>query len=1046
MDSDFIELEEKSALKTFNSFNYDFGDWFLLIWLKVKLGLYAVYFKLYEKKIEHFNDRFLVKTRFNFSISTVYQTAQALSFLLLGRTEVKNYNSFALLWNIISFVRADILMANFGALNQFLLITIVMISLQTVWLTFNFVNSIKQRRKNEFKLIMPNFARFLMIFSNNIMFLPHISVLLACANGKSPVSQINNAELNLNFLNQFFSGLFYVLLIVLACLNDLLSSEVRHDVESSDFNARNSAVFELGYRGILVCLVMSNYILNNLLPIYQFTAILFLALAIAYNFYEWFPYFHMRANVIRILSCCSIAWWCIAYIIAFTFDESGITVLLTVFITPLILVSVKFLVERRGRDIEKSVFKHLENQKSILKCELYLRQLILNKSPGVLEAFNKLKMKIEITSEKMLYIWEAQYCLGVLEDIHLARIKFAQVLMCSNSFEADFQEFCLNQELQKSKLTQDDTAYLSFKKDLDKVKSVDEKLCKLLYKFWTNFQIFSLSRMRKHIVLLHHYFSKCHQMYSTLRSDFPNNTLVKELYGGFLNDISNSIDKGSALLNKAESERRIFQQNLKTDQLDYFDDYNGIMIVSGDPNNLGRIVYTNIEAAEILGYSPSALKDLTIDVVIPQPYARTHLKLMRGFLANCSSAELNHPRIIFFINKCKFLVQCYSLMKCSALLTHPCFIILLRQMPSSSQIAMLNDQGVILSHTELFPMFLGNLESVLTGYSIEKFVPNFTWAKDCLPLYTPFEIEETNRKVMIGSLQVCSQLIPIVFAFSEGEAIRWEDSSSLANIHDYHRSYEGKVNLSQIRNPSQISLNIPEIKGVTFNEGLQFCSMFKASIPKVESVRGIGTSRYTSLSVRGSLMQSIDRKEPAQGQMSTRLESSSIFSSFPHNKQFTESILGKRLIINVKKSIKLFAISYLVMVFNALLATLYTAIYFENTINSQLNSISAENLGSAMHSLVMLADSSRGLGAFNEGDTYNLIELLKNDLEVAITDLEAIHWDLHSKVKNLPSSSFRDRFTVEWITVWEVENGIYFQNRRNLLDMLQMFIDHVSGK
>jgi hypothetical protein len=1053
MEGTFIELDDSSLLKPFNS--NDFELTLLKAGRLFREGIFTSYHKLHVKTEDHLSDRNFNHTRLSLYATSCLQMLQALTFLFLGRSELADYESVKLFWEVLAFARGDILFGYLGLLDGFLYLVFVVIGIQLLWLTASVSASIWKGYNYEVKLL-PWLASLSIGFSCNYMLLPTLSILLAEVIGVSPVPQINQGSLSPMPWRQTIAGSALVSLLVLMSLNEVFSSEVRHDLSSFDFKARCTARFDLVYRVMLVTLVTCAYVMSGVMPILQYCIVAGMALLAAYCLCKWMPYYHVKANAVKILASISMAWWSLSYIIAYSLQNSVISIVLTVFVTPLLLLALNAGIEARGRKLVENCMKLLDTEKSLFMCELGLRPLILSHHPDVLQVFNLLKLKKDIGNEKMLYIWEAQFCLGVLEDDRLARIKFSRVLEGSGGFEADYHEYALNREFQLNEFVREDVVYLRYKSLLDKVKETDELICNLLYQFWTDFQYFSLSRVRKYISLVHVSLRLLHIQYKALLKDFPNSSTVKELYGSFLNDIGNNVDKGSSLLHKAEAERRALQHDMKATQLSFFDDSNGVMIVSGTPKSFGKIAYCNLEAAEILGYGPIVLRDLQVEALIPPPFSVNHTFKMQKYVTNCTTSELGHSKTLFFLNKSNFLVECYTYLRCSALLSHPSFILLFRQKPSSNQVAIVDAEGCISCHSELFPMYLGTIEVSLTGYSVTKFISNFAWAKLNIPFFCPFAITNSTRMAMLGKLEIGNDTTILVFVFSsEAEADKWEKGSMQEEILNYSFQAESRVqHKASVVEPTanQTSLlNVPEIKGVTFSEGNQVFTL--NSIQNSSAGAGIGSLAAASLSKhrRSSIVG--DRKlSLVQGKeveditvpQHNRLDSSSMNSSFTNNIQFTTSILGKLLIENVKKAVQLFAVSYFVMLIAIILTSTFTAVYFYLTVSSQVNAISPEDLGACMYDIILLADASRKLGE-SEVST-EMSNLLASDVSASISHLEEVHSRLESKVYDLSEGALKERFLDEWILVWEVMDGQFISSKRNILDTLQLFIDHVSAR
>jgi hypothetical protein len=1038
-----IEFEETKQSSSQDSHEI----WLANVCSMLRDAFYAAFYKLHKKTGDQLTSNNFSRTRLRLVVLVALQALQAYTFMILGRSELSHYSGFELGWEVLGFTRPDVLFAYLGALDSFLYLSFVLLGLQVLWLAVSIAESIRDTGK-ELRL-MTYAASFVLSATCDWMLLPTLSILLAEIKGASPVTQILDGQLNSAPWRQSIAGWLVGVLILMAVSNKLFSSEVRHDFTNFDFRARSTAKFDLLYRMMIVSPVICSYAIDEW-PMLQYFFIFGLAMISASCFVVWQPYFNTKANFIYVMSSVAMAWWSVSFILAFSLNIAEVSVALAVFITPLLFVTVHAVVEKRATQVASMALELLDTE-SMLNCELGLRTLIFNQAPDILETFNNLKLKKSLASQKMLYVWETHFCLGILENDRLARIKFAgRIQVASGGLEADFHEFALSQEFSLSEFIHEDIAFLRFQSMLETAKRTDEQICNLLYQYWTNFQGLSISRIARRIKSVHDKLKLLHSQYSMLLKEFPRSSTVKELYGSFLNDIGNNQAKGTDLLFEAEVERRNLKE-CKSNNLSFFDDVNGVMVISGSASSLGMITYCNVEAAEILGYSVGMLKGSQVDIIIPPPFTAAHHKHMRSFLGNCSNTDLGHAATLLFLKKNKFLVECYSLLKCSVLLSHPCFILLLKQKTSSKQVAILNSEGTIECHTELFPMFVGSLDTSISDIFIEQFISNYGWAQDNMRNFCPFLVKDVNRYAMIGLLKIGREKARVVFVFNNSEeAEHWSSNNMYEETTNYTGTIDGRIlHHSEIEvSPMPSMLSVPQVKGVTFSEGNQVFSMssMRESQFIASSMNATSLSKVRSNSAiveqRNSLFKSTEVIEVQEIDKPQR-ESSTVNSSFSNNSTFTQSVLGKLLIERVRKAVRVFEVSYFVMVSVIVMTSTFTAVYFNLTVNSLANSISANDLGAAMHDVILLADSSRKMQLTT--DQSDIRALLEGDITKAISHLEALHKDLNTKSLTLPEGKLKEQLTTEWVLVWEQLNHSFISNKRNLLDTLQLFIDHVSS-
>lgn len=87
-----------------------------------------------------------------------------------------------------------------------------------------------------------------------------------------------------------------------------------------------------------------------------------------------------------------------------------------------------------------------------------------------------------------------------------------------------------------------------------------------------------------------------------LCNDHSKNSNCLRLFGSYLKNILNDSRVGKQLLIKSmyEEQKSIKNRKVNYEKFTYFDELNGIMLVSANEYNLGDILYLNQTAADIL--------------------------------------------------------------------------------------------------------------------------------------------------------------------------------------------------------------------------------------------------------------------------------------------------------------------------------------------------------------------------------------------------------------------------------------------------------------
>lgn len=1014
----------------------------------VTFGFFAAFERLHHQTKINYNERSLARSRLKEMAFCIVQTLQALSFLFLGRSELSGYSYFDSFWRGLSFTRADIIFAYLGILNALIYVSSILFAMKLIWLSISI--SMFYAKGTNFKLrIIPHLAKLAFSLSQ-LLLLPTLSVILAILKGQPSAPHILDAQITASVLLKCLAITLLMGNTAFTVLNELYRTEIRHEFAQFSFIARSTAKAELIYQGMLASIVVGSYVLDEVWPPVQYFISMILSILPTFWFIKWLPYYNQSANFMKAFSCVSVTWWSLVYLISYCLDNSTVCVFLTVVVTPLLYFPLSSLIATRMSYIEDSTLLLHNSYTSLFICELGLRPYIIEHRDNVIELFSMLKRRRGSSTEKMLCIWETYFCLDILEDSQLAKLKFSRRYSCESGVETDFHEFVLKSRLTGHEIEREDISFLRFKDQLSKVKETDEELCSILYQFWADLQCYPLPRVKNYIAQIYGCLKVLNVTYKSLLSEFPTSFTLKLLYGGFLSEIGNNPHKGTAYLHRAEADKRNYEASRSTSQLSFFDDTNGVMIVSGAPDSLGRIMNCNLEAAEILGYTISVLNDLTIDSIIPPPFATSHIDYLKNFIAFSESAELGHTSTLYFLRRNKFIVECTSLIKCSGLLTQPYFVILFKLKSSNCQVAILDVEGKVECHTELFPSYVNILDPHISGYNITTVIPNFLAALANTSQLIAFSVDLQTCKAMHNVIFIKDVPIHLVFLFNNlDEAETW--AARQTNEEQIMKRAENSWNSTQkflrkrtIRRDRNL-LDINESKGVTFSDGSTIFN-FSSSRLKSES---------TSLQMSdGSLQKrpSINPQNQAQGDeagehaipsSSSRVESSS--SLFSNNSAFSASILGRKLIETVKGAIKLFAICYLVMVVVVLLASIITAVFFQTTVNQQINSLSANDIGKGMHNLAALGVNYRNVQYGVLAGDLDFVETILAEIDDSVISIKETINVLLDEIEDIPEGEFKDCFKKEWITVWEARNGAFYASKLNALDMMQSFIVHVSA-
>lgn len=239
---------------------------------------------------------------------------------------------------------------------------------------------------------------------------------------------------------------------------------------------------------------------------------------------------------------------------------------------------------------------------------------------------------------------------------------------------------------------------------------------------------------------------------------YYTNQLALKLYGSFLLEVYNDSTKGNELVSRAEHEKQQLEKKIQQtgEKFNYFDNNNGILIISGKPENFGCVESMNHHASNILQIPIRFGLTMNVCSFIPPPanIPAFHNKAMQNYILNCKSIDVPIPFSTVFVDYSNFLVEVFLQVRCVALDSYPFFIAAFKRNTKDRETILYDTDGFIIHSTRGFPILLGYSEQAvsLKGVSGELLIPNFnkyrkTYAKGQVFDYTlPGTINKISMK------------------------------------------------------------------------------------------------------------------------------------------------------------------------------------------------------------------------------------------------------------------------------------------------------------
>jgi PAS domain-containing protein len=304
-------------------------------------------------------------------------------------------------------------------------------------------------------------------------------------------------------------------------------------------------------------------------------------------------------------------------------------------------------------------------------------------------------------------------------------------------------------------------------------------------------------------------------------------------------------------------------------------------VISCNPDYFGRVVYSNGIAQEMLEYTSANLLGMSFKELIPEPYKKYHLAYFKNFLARREQTEIKtHSNVLYLSNYLGFIIPVKCLMRLDALGTFPCMMITFIKCKHNFQIALFDETGVILSHSEDFPRRLGETDVRIIGQNLYSLLPEIE-NKFLIP-----KVLDREFKIILLKYQYDFKYVQLAVIYQNFEEIYELDATNLSKAYTDHGQLEPKVleMSSKSRNQSRGVKILTDPSIVYYN--------LKADSHKISN--STDNQNLEELDMLSLSSKVVEDKEPSVSKMRISNESSAL-----SNKSRSFEISHTRFITNV---------------------------------------------------------------------------------------------------------------------------------------------------
>ena len=386
------------------------------------------------------------------------------------------------------------------------------------------------------------------------------------------------------------------------------------------------------------------------------------------------------------------------FIISDQLSDESVSFVLFVFLQPGIFTLCFRILDKTYKNKENFI-----NFKEFSVFEFNLRKRLVKREDSD-EILTQMNQNFKLTKENLNLVLQAYYSLDFIGNCTLALNKAHWISVNSFNLYENFQIFTCK-KLTKDVCKVSSTTYEFFKyfNKINKLKDLDIQFCQsylelksIVLSFKPNLKDYS-----KNIEKLNCLFQNLLIEYKKMNSRFSDSSELKEMYRTFLIDIVRDYEKGNQMIQfnnkKYFEERSLGCLSLKNQ---------GILVLSGNIEDSGKIIFASKAFLKMIGNSSSELKDGNLDMFTPKLLEKKHPQHLARFAANSKTHITFLWITLFFVDSKGYIIECLTKIDCICVNTSIRFIAFINPLNRSREYALISKNGFIYEHSKNFTKLL----------------------------------------------------------------------------------------------------------------------------------------------------------------------------------------------------------------------------------------------------------------------------------------------------------------------------------------------------
>lgn len=703
---------------------------------------------------------------------------QNIQFYYTPNLSYLNFESFNNFWTFITYFSLNSFAARYLLLDKlfFAYLIILYSSFIAFGIGLHFGYN-KKKIHNFYALVL----RMMLFLLCEILFLPifacFIIVIKHSINQEGQVIEFiykfDWKSMNFGIAGEIFSYFGIFILVMLILIYEAGSYDLRHStinyIRGGKFNCKSTMIAKINC--FIICLA-SSLLRETNYQIFLCICITGHGICAVFDLYS-IPYYYFYYSWFKFslqIDSCFIA------LVFFMGDlqKNSLTILvISIIMQPMILCISFYMLKYRMSRIQIMQDRKFS---SIDKYELMLRNIIINEKEKdtILRIFDT---NIHLRHHKLKVILESYFCTDVLGNCTLGLNKISQISHLGFDIFSNFQVFRCKTVLEIS-CEQLSPGYKLYKyfSNYKKALKHDQLFCKDLYLFMVeiisntkkvkvahDFMINAIKELEKGILY-----------YENLFKNFPESTEVAKNYANLLNDFINDYEKADICLKNLKGTE--IDKNMQ--KIDYsISKGRCFFVVSGNYHILGKFVFYNFEFLKFLDFSHESLKEITINNIIPIK-RDNHTFLLYKFLNRATSHKIFTGEELTLLDSKGFLKECKIICECISYKNTANFLCIVDPLRGRiREIALLDSAGMILFHSENFPLLVSSQLKFIENIFLNEFFIGFSPADIIKNHIQKYELKGKTVYTLLKSIIIGkTEIITLLATSDKNEKKFWKSN------------------------------------------------------------------------------------------------------------------------------------------------------------------------------------------------------------------------------------------------------------------------------